>query len=97
MSGTAYRILLCTTAIVTWILLWISGITQYDTNYVFFLIAVLISGLGTISVGVMFLAERAIVMDNRLLSFVFILSSSPLSLIIFVFFYSEVFGSFFNI
>jgi uncharacterized membrane protein (Fun14 family) len=80
----------------TWALMIVAKKAEYDVNYVLAIYAFLLSLLGVIIIGVGWFKKRGVVKINKILTVAFLISSSPISIILFVYLYGQLIGQYFK-
>lgn len=96
MTKKEYCFILITGMTVIWSLMIIAKFTQYDANYVYFALALLISFLISVFVAGVWWFKPEIYKKFEGFTYGFIITSSPLSLILFIKFYVEIAGQYFK-
>ncbi len=81
---------------IIWSLMIVAKFSQYDTNYVYFALALLISFLITAFIIGVWLYKPEIYKKCEIFTYSFIITSSPISLILFINLYVEVVGQYFK-
>jgi hypothetical protein len=75
-----YNFLLIGSSLLVWVFMTAAKHAEYDTNYVFFASAVLISLLATLFIILAAIFKRHLVKASALITILFIITSSPLGI-----------------
>ena len=91
-----YKFILGLTFYLIWLSLFAASFAQYDENYFLAGFAFFLSTASTITIGVYVYFKKEIVKSTKNLTISFLSTSSPVSLILFIYSFEDVFGHFFN-
>ena len=91
-----YKIILGITFYLIWLSLFAARYAQYDDNYFLAGFAFFLSTAATITIGFYVYFKKEIVKSTMNLTISFISTSSPLSLILFIYSFEDLIGRFFN-
>ena len=91
-----YKNLLFIAAVIIWSLMLAAKFAEYDTNYVYAFIALIASLLTTVLIIATWFIKKQIVKVSTVSAFLFFITSSPLSLFLFVYLYIEFIGQYFK-
>jgi hypothetical protein len=83
--------------ILTWTLIGLAKIARYDANYGFAIWALVISLLITLFLFTIFILGREMPITTRCLVTLYLIISSPYSIIVFIYLYGEIVGNYFSI
>jgi hypothetical protein len=94
---TATKYLVILLMLLIWLLVYYAKILDYDENYACFMQAVLLSTLVTITIVLFLKYKKEFFYEHWLIFIVFLITSSPFSLIIFVQLYFNFIGYYFKV
>jgi len=80
-----------------WLLMIGAKRAEYDFNYGFFIWAFVISSLVVISIAVLCISRKAVARHSALVFIFFFLTSSPASLLSFLWLYEDIIGQYFKL
>jgi hypothetical protein len=83
-SHKAYNFLLIVSSLLVWLFMTGAKHAEYDDNILFFCLAVLISFTATILITLAAIFKRHLVKASALITILFILTSSPLAIYLFL-------------
>lgn len=89
-----YKGLLIIAAIVIWSLLIMAKLAEYDMNYGFFIFALIASIIMSIFIIGVGFARKQIIKSSMYSTILFLITSSPISLFVFVWLYQDYIGQY---
>jgi hypothetical protein len=93
----AYRMTLIFTIITIWILTIAAKFSEYDENYGLIINALLISLIAFIAILVSYVKRKTDVIKEKYITFTYLITSSPLSIILFIALYIKFIGQYFKL
>jgi amino acid permease len=97
MQQQIYQIGLVLCAILEWSLMYRAKFEEYDVNYGLAIYAFLLSILAFLIIVVLWFRKRDLLKSNKWLTMFFLVTSSPLSLYLFIYLYGKFIGQYFNL
>ncbi len=96
MSNKKYVVILTIGMIVIWLLMIVVKFAEYDINYLYYVSALLVSGLFTTFIVAIRWIRREIYEKCLFFTYILLFTSSPISLQLFIILYVEFIGQYFK-
>jgi hypothetical protein len=95
-NSTAWLMMFILSAFI-WYNVYMAKISEYDENYGYIIWALVMSTLATISFAIFSFKRRTFFLNHKVLSILFFVLNSPITIFVVVYIYSILFGQFFKL
>lgn len=96
LANTIYRIALLAGALVIWYYVWLAHVLEYDENFGAIIFAMIFSMVLTLLVTLMWFWKKRLIVQNKIMSLLFMITASPITILGFIYVYERVAGTFFK-
>lgn len=96
LTNTIYCGVLIISAWAIWYYVWLAHTLEYDENFGAIIFAMIFSMVLTLSVALMWFWKKALIIQNKIMSLLFLITASPITILGFIYVYERVSGTFFK-
>ncbi len=91
-----YKIGIAVSTLIIWGMIISAKFTEYDRNYGLVIYSMLFSLIVTFLIIIVAISNKDLVYKSKVITAMFIITSSPVSIFLFLLYYPELFGQYFN-